>query len=186
MAKLTEAEVHAAAADLDAQGIKPTVTKVREKLGKGSFSTVATMLTSYEGTTKEGSDSETPNELEALLPIIWAKCEAIARERFKEEQEAIEKRVKDLEEENEALKRIVDKQAEEYEFAIEEANKQDQKIKKLESERDALKEKNAFFKGMIEGKIKFGEKTAKAKNEQPKKTKIPPNIETAAVPGMEN
>lgn len=185
MAKLTEAEVHAAAADLDAQGIKPTVTKVREKLGKGSFSTVATMLTSYEGTTKESSDSETPEELEPLLPIIWAKCEAIARERFKEEQEATEKKLRELEEENQVLKRIIENQEETIEKNENEIDGLRSLTKKAESERDALKEKNAFFKGMLEGKVKFGDKTAKSKAEQPKRTKVPANVESAAVPGME-
>jgi TolA-binding protein len=184
MAKLTEAEVHAAAAALDAQGVKPTTAKVREKLGRGSFSTIQEMMSTYEGTTKDNTDdSETPEELESLLPIIWTKCEAIARERFEAEKAELERRIKELNEENEVLKKIINQNENTIESIEAQRDSARRKVDVLESQAEALKEKVAYYRGKADGKAP--EKSSEKKTAN-KTKKIPANLESQAVPGMED
>jgi hypothetical protein len=108
MAKITQADVHAAAADLDAQGIKPTTTKVREKLGRGSFSTIQEYLSSYDLQLDDNEQPETPEELAELLPVIWSKAWSIASAIQQETIDALEQRLKEADIEIKTLKAFVD------------------------------------------------------------------------------
>lgn len=134
MARITEAEVHAAAAALDAQGIKPTTSKIREKLGSGSFSTIKTYLDSWEAqeTTEEAQD--VPEELESLLPAIWAKCWDIANAKFETERNRYQAQIWNMEEEIKTLEKIIEKQENEKE-----------ELEKLAEENKHLVEENAIF-----------------------------------------
>lgn len=75
MSRITREEVHHAAANLNAQGIKPSIIKVREILGKGSYSTIGKMLENWEAPESEAEEApEVPEALQALLPQIWQAC----------------------------------------------------------------------------------------------------------------
>lgn len=153
MARITEAEVHAAAAALDAQGIKPTASKVREKLGSGSFSTILTYLNSYGGTEK--SDNETPEPPESLDEIflaVWNKTWDTANHMFDGERAKYEAKIKALTEENETLQAIIENQDKEIEKKTEDEKTADEYIKSLEATREKLKEQNAYLKGKLDGK----------------------------------
>ena len=44
---LTVAQIHQAADELDAEGIRPTLAAVRKRVGSGSFTTISEAMTSW-------------------------------------------------------------------------------------------------------------------------------------------
>lgn len=75
MSRITREEVHQAAASLNAKGIKPSIIKVREILGKGSYSTIGKHLEEWQAPESEAEEApEVPEALQALLPQIWQAC----------------------------------------------------------------------------------------------------------------
>lgn len=178
MARITEQEVHAAAAALDAQGVKPTATKVREKLGSGSFSTILTYLETYAGTARSAEEvPEAPEELAELLPIIWAKAWDIASKMFEAERIKYDDKINVLEVEATVLKMIIEEQDKEIEKNQEGAYLDDETIQRLDKENEQLKEKNAYLKGVIDGKKEPNKKPA-PKNPA-KQTTLKQTIEAA-------
>lgn len=165
MARITEKDVHHAAAELDAQGIKPTTSKIREKLGRGSFSTIQIHLATYEVELVVGDTPKTPEELHELLPIIWEKCFNIAGNIFNKEREKLTAIIKEKESEIETFINI-----------IEELDKKLENNDKNKEELEGLKEKNAYLTGQIDG-VQKKPATTRKRARTTRKAKITENKE---------
>ena len=190
MARITEKDVHQAAAELDAQGIKPTTSKIREKLGAGSFSTIGKFLESYEAPENLDETPETPPELAAILPSIWAKAWEIATAKFEGERMAYESQLKALADELVTVEKIVEKQDEQIEEMAEALENEKKWLMKSEDERKKLVDKAAYLAGQLDimrqifpqsaegqSKANQGSKTAKPKSAKAKTHGSAPSAE---------
>ena len=84
MSRITKDEVHAAAFALNAKGVKPTIIKLREAMGKGSYSTIGKFLEEWNAPEEAQAEApDVPESLTALLPGIWATCYAEAERMLK-------------------------------------------------------------------------------------------------------
>ncbi|MGR8934834.1 MAG: DNA-binding protein [Gammaproteobacteria bacterium] len=89
MSKLTYEQVAAVADQLDANGIKPTAIKVREVLGRGSYSTITAFIEQWQPQQTESDIPPVPDGLTDLLPAIWAACYQEAAKHAQTQIEAI-------------------------------------------------------------------------------------------------
>ncbi len=99
--RLTEEEVHAACAEIAAQGERPTALILLDKLGRGSLTTITKYLNSWNASDEAkvlGVESlpaivELPHELtrdgESLIKKIWAIAKSIADEELDIQREAL-------------------------------------------------------------------------------------------------
>lgn len=94
---ITTQEIHAVATDLQAQGIKPTQTNVREKLGGGSFTTIAEALREWrqeQDQTAQLQQVIIPNDItdktNLLIAQVWETAQNLANDRLLKEREALE------------------------------------------------------------------------------------------------
>lgn len=99
--RLTEEEVHAACAEIAAQGERPTALILLDKLGRGSLTTITKYLNSWNASDEAkvfGVESlpaivELPPELtkdgEGLIKKIWAVAKGIADEELDIQREAL-------------------------------------------------------------------------------------------------
>jgi DNA repair exonuclease SbcCD ATPase subunit len=100
-ARLTEAEVHSACADIASQGERPTALTLLEKLGRGSLTTITKYLNSWNASDEAkvlGAESlptvvKLPPELtkdgEELIKKIWAVAKGIADEELDIQKNAL-------------------------------------------------------------------------------------------------
>lgn len=114
---LTTTDIHNMADDLTNQGIKPTLAKVRDALGGGSFTTISEAMQSWraqQGNTKERPQVDLPDELSQPLQELgiklWQTACHIAHEQLTVEREAMAQRQQDaqsqLQETLEAMKTL--------------------------------------------------------------------------------
>ena len=99
--RLTEEEVHAACAEIAAQGERPTALTLLDKLGRGSLTTITKYLNSWNASDEAkllGAETlpaiiELPAELtkdgESLIKKIWAIAKGIADEELDIQREAL-------------------------------------------------------------------------------------------------
>ena len=99
--RLTEEEVHAACAEIAAQGERPTALILLDRLGRGSLTTITKYLNSWNASDEAkvfGVESlpaivELPPELtkvgEGLIKKIWAIAKGIADEELDSQREAL-------------------------------------------------------------------------------------------------
>jgi len=99
--RLTEEEVHAACAEIAAQGERPTALILLDRLGRGSLTTITKYLNSWNASDEAkgfGVESlpaivELPPELtkdgEGLIKKIWAVAKGIADEELDIQREAL-------------------------------------------------------------------------------------------------
>ena len=99
--RLTEEEVHAACAEIAAQGERPTALTLLDKLGRGSLTTITKYLNSWNASDEAkllGAETlpaiiELPAELtkdgEGLIKKIWAIAKGIADEELDIQREAL-------------------------------------------------------------------------------------------------
>lgn len=88
-------------AELESQGVEPTVTAIRDRLGTGSYSTIGAVLTDWrQGKAKQARPAipEAPHSVRNLAQQLWAEAwntatrvheperQAFARERQENEQ----------------------------------------------------------------------------------------------------
>ena len=106
--------------ELNKKGIKPTLARVREALGGGSFTTIQPLLKEWKDKRQEpdlAKGSSVPEEIQALLTSaaagIWAKAEAKAGEEYKAIKESMQTRLDELHQEKEdALEEVTRLEAE--------------------------------------------------------------------------
>ena len=111
---ITTEQIHATANQLASEGIKPTQTNVRERLGGGSFTTIAEALRSWR------AEQETVAELQAvvipqdindrtqvLVAQVWETAQSLANDRLSKEREALAHKEALLVADNDEMQKIV-------------------------------------------------------------------------------
>jgi chromosome segregation ATPase len=135
--RLTEEEVHAACADIAAQGERPTALALLEKLGRGSLTTITKYLNTWQAT-----DEAQALKIEALPAIVKVPAE------LAKEGEDLLKRMwntakgiadADLEVQREALKQAEQATQIKVEEAFKFSEVQNLKIEQLEDGFNSLK-----------------------------------------------
>ena len=156
---ITIEQIHQTADQLHQEGIKPTQMNVRERLGGGSFSTIAEGLKSWR------VENETIAQLQAvvipqditdrtqvLIAQVWETAQAIANERLTADREALAVKenllvaendelqtvVKTLERENVELTSQLDETGEQLATATERANDLALRLEQSTADREAL------------------------------------------------
>lgn len=135
--RLTEEDVHAACAEIVAQGERPTTLLLYDKLGRGSMTTISKYLSSWHATDEAQTSkadslpavvklpAELAKEGEDLLKKMWNVAKGIADE--------------DLDVQREALKQAEQANQTKVEEAFKFSEAQSMKIDRLEDELETLK-----------------------------------------------
>lgn len=174
MSKITKEEVYKAAMELDATGIKPSVVKIREKIGKGSFSTITKFLSEWEPQGAASDIPPVPESLEALLPSIWGVCFDHAQAHFEAELLKKDMQIETLTSENEYLQKAFDEADASLDALSDTAHG-------MKIENIALKEQVKDLTGYIRG---LKDSAAKPKDAtKPKKKEPQTGEEKHAAPG---
>ena len=119
---LTTQDIHAAADQLQEQGIKPTLAEVRKALGGGSFTTISDAMQSWKREQQEEQElqqvdlpSGITERLNTLGADMWQTAIDIASNRLSKEREALEvvkvKAQAETDEAQEAVKTLEGEQA---------------------------------------------------------------------------
>lgn len=118
MSAITKEQVFEAAEALLAAGLTPKVATVREKLGKGSFTTI----TEYMREWREGQQpvaapqkEETPKAVIDLAGSLWAAALGVAQEGLQGERLELEKQREEMQEEQREAVAFADNLVEEVE-----------------------------------------------------------------------
>lgn len=77
---LTVEAIHSAANELNTEGKKVSTTAVRERLGAGSFTTIAKALENWEPSDDLAKAPEAPEEILRLASTIWARAWSLAEQ----------------------------------------------------------------------------------------------------------
>ncbi len=155
---LTTEVIHSTADKLVEQGINPTLDRVREELGGGSFTTISKAMKAWRAeqqAEEELQQVELPNELsekiQAMGATVWQVATSLANDRLANEREALdvarnkaqaeqaeaEQAVKILEEEMENITTRLNQSEEEKQSYQNLSSEQSDKAEKLQSELNA-------------------------------------------------
>lgn len=95
---ITNQQIFDIAETLVANGEKPTIAKVRDKLGKGSFSTIGAGLKQWrEEQTKKtvlsniDFSGDATTQLQGLSAMVWQTAQEVAQQKFIAEREALQR-----------------------------------------------------------------------------------------------
>lgn len=119
---LTTQDIHAAADQLQEQGVKPTLAEVRRALGGGSFTTISDAMQSWKREQQEEQElqqvdlpSGITERLNTLGADMWQTAIDMANDRLSKEREALEvvkvKAQAETDEAQEAVKTLEGEQA---------------------------------------------------------------------------
>lgn len=119
---LTTQDIHAAADQLQEQGVKPTLAEVRKALGGGSFTTISDAMQSWKREQQEEQElqqvdlpSGITERLNTLGADMWQTAIDMANDRLSKEREALEvvkvKAQAETDEAQEAVKTLEGEQA---------------------------------------------------------------------------
>ena len=119
---LTIQDIHAAADQLQEQGVKPTLAEVRKALGGGSFTTISDAMQSWKREQQEEQElqqvdlpSGITERLHTLGADMWQTAIDMANDRLSKEREALEvvkiKAQAETDEAQEAVKTLESEQA---------------------------------------------------------------------------
>ena len=119
---LTTQDIHAAADQLQEQGVKPTLAEVRKALGGGSFTTISDAMQSWKREQQEEQElqqvdlpSGITERLHTLGADMWQTAIDMANDRLSKEREALEvvkiKAQAEMDEAQEAVKTLEGEQA---------------------------------------------------------------------------
>ena len=144
---ITTEQIHATANQLASEGIKPTQTAVRERLGGGSFTTIAEALKTWrqeQDTTAQLAEVVLPNDLaersHTLIAQLWETAQSLANERLAKEREALEHKealmTAEVEEAQQIVKTLEGEQAELTAQLDQLTNKATAGAEQLEQEQD--------------------------------------------------
>ncbi len=92
---LSSEQIHAAADELDAQGVRPTLAAVRKRLGSGSFTTISEGMSTWrtarigEPARAEPIPEVVAERFEAMARDVWAAAVAQAEARLAAERETL-------------------------------------------------------------------------------------------------
>ena len=144
--RITVDEVKAAANEMNSKGLKPTVIKLRETLGRGSYSTIQSFLDEWEAPNEAQAEApDVPESLSALIPGIWRTCYAEAEALINEKMQEIKQKLGETKDDLETTKRAVNSLESEnetlendLEVAKEELAKQCKKLQAAENLNERL------------------------------------------------
>jgi chromosome segregation ATPase len=164
---LTIEQIHSTADRLNAEGVKPTLAKVRTALGGGSFTTISEAMQSWKREQQEEQElqqvelpSDITERLQSLGAQIWEAASSIANDRLITEREALAtvktEALADVEEAKEAVKTLEFEQNDLME-ALEEATTENKKVSEqlnaITEEYNNFKEKQATDKAVEASKL---------------------------------
>ena len=120
---ITREQILETASRLQAQGIKPTQTNVRESLGGGSFTTISEVLREWrqeQDQTAQLQQIVIPHDItdrtNILIAQIWETAQALANDRLIKEREALEHKEAlinaEIDEANKVIETLENEQAE--------------------------------------------------------------------------
>jgi DNA repair exonuclease SbcCD ATPase subunit len=152
VSRVTKEEVFSKAAELDAKGVKVSVVKIRELLGRGSYSTITKFLEEWQAEEPEVIEApEVPEAVAGLMPTIWQVCYAEAEKKFHAERQQRHTEIEQLRAELESTKAATDT----LENDLEEATRDLENARALHA--DLIEQKQGLEKhiakqdGLIEG-----------------------------------
>ena len=94
---ITREQILETASSLQAQGIKPTQTNVRESLGGGSFTTISEVLREWRQEQDQTSQlqavvipADITDRTQVLIAQVWETAQSLANDRLIKEREALE------------------------------------------------------------------------------------------------
>lgn len=120
---ITTEQIIETANQLQAQGIKPTQTNVREKLGGGSFTTIAEALRLWRAEQDKTTQlqavvipADITDRTNILIAQVWETAQALANDRLIKEREALEHKEAlinaEIDESNKIIETLENEQAE--------------------------------------------------------------------------
>ena len=120
---ITREQILETANQLQAQGIKPTQTNVRESLGGGSFTTISEVLREWrqeQDQTAQLQQVIIPNDItdktNLLIAQVWETAQTLANDRLVKEREALEHKEAlinaEIDESNKIIETLENEQAE--------------------------------------------------------------------------
>lgn len=120
---ITREQILETASSLQAQGIKPTQTNVREALGGGSFTTIAEALREWRQEQDQTAQlqqvvipSDITDRTNILIAQVWETAQALANDRLIKEREALEHKEAlinaEIDESNKIIETLENEQAE--------------------------------------------------------------------------
>ena len=120
---ITREQILETASSLQAQGIKPTQTNVRESLGGGSFTTISEVLREWrqeQDTTAQLQAVVIPADItdrtQVLIAQVWETAQSLANDRLIKEREALEHKEAlinaEIDESNKIIETLENEQAE--------------------------------------------------------------------------
>ena len=120
---ITREQILETASRLQAQGIKPTQTNVREALGGGSFTTIAEALREWRADQDQTAQlqqvvipSDITDRTNILIAQVWETAQSLANDRLIKEREALEHKEAlinaEIDESNKIIETLENEQAE--------------------------------------------------------------------------
>ena len=120
---ITREQILETASRLQAQGIKPTQTNVREALGGGSFTTIAEALREWRADQDQTAQlqqvvipSDITDRTQVLIAQVWETAQTLANDRLVKEREALEHKEAlinaEIDEANKVIETLENEQAE--------------------------------------------------------------------------
>ncbi|MDO4682770.1 MAG: DNA-binding protein [Lautropia sp.] len=115
---ITKEQVFQAADELVAEGLKPTMEAVRQRVG-GSYTTIGPALKAWKekqtavSPAIEAMPAELAGKVSALMNEVWTTAMSMATARLQVERDALEKARAELEEERQEATQLADRYAEE-------------------------------------------------------------------------
>ena len=120
---ITREQILETANQLQAQGIKPTQTNVRESLGGGSFTTISEVLREWRADQDQTAQlqqvvipSDITDRTQVLIAQVWETAQTLANDRLVKEREALEHKEAlinaEIDEANKVIETLENEQAE--------------------------------------------------------------------------
>ena len=120
---ITREQILETASSLQAQGIKPTQTNVRESLGGGSFTTISEVLREWRQEQDQTSQlqavvipADITDRTQVLIAQVWETAQSLANDRLIKEREALEHKEAlinaEIDESNKIIETLENEQAE--------------------------------------------------------------------------
>ena len=120
---ITTEQILETANQLQAQGIKPTQTNVRESLGGGSFTTISEVLREWRADQDQTAQlqqvvipSDITDRTQVLIAQVWETAQTLANDRLVKEREALEHKEAlinaEIDEANKVIETLENEQAE--------------------------------------------------------------------------
>ena len=158
---ITKQQVFDTASALRDEGILPTVSAVRERLGTGSFSTVGNHLSAWKAEVANQEVAEIPDIPDAVQSVfqqVWAAAAKAAQKDVETQRQAMEAMRRELEKEKsemtkeiQRLEQNLDSAAEKTKLAEDNLNTVQQSMQEKDSQLTELRIDNARLDERVKG-----------------------------------